>query len=86
MIEYDMLEKLIESYDDIHDEFEAHAAICEHYGMEPESLVVVFESDYVTNGLVKDAKENTKNYGLMRVYSNTIKNMINKGIRCCKKA
>ena len=86
MIEYDMLEKLIESYEDIHDEFEAHAAICEHYGMEPESLAVVFESDYVAKGLVKDAKENTKNYGLMRVYSNTIKNMINKGIRCWKKA
>ena len=43
MIEYDMLEKLIESYEDIHNEFEAHAAICEHYGMEPESLIVVFE-------------------------------------------
>lgn len=86
MIEYDMLEKLIESYGDITNEFEAHSAICEHYGIEPSSLAVVFESDYVAQGLVKDAKENTKNYGLMRTYSNTIKNMINKGIRCCKKA
>lgn len=86
LVEYDMLEKLIESYDDIHDEFDAHSAICEHYSLDPASLTVVFESDYVAKGLVKDAKENTKNYGLMKSYSNTIKNMINKGITCCKKA
>lgn len=86
LVEYDMLEKLIESYDDIHDEFDAHSAICEHYSLDPASLTVVFESDYVAKGLIKDAKENTKNYGLMKSYSNTIKNMINKGITCCKKA
>ena len=85
LIEYDMLQKIIESYEDVNDEFEAHNAICEHYNIEPQSLVVVFESDVVAKGLLDTKKEPTS-YSIMKAYCKTIKGFVNKGIRCCKKS
>lgn len=83
-IGYDMLTKLIEAYDDIKDEFDAHAAVCEHYGFEPEQLAVVVECDEINKGLLNKAKI-TGDCGLINGYCGCIKNMINKGIRVVKK-
>jgi hypothetical protein len=85
LIEYDMLNKLIESYEDINNEFEAYNAVCEYYNLDSSSLIVVFESDVVAKGLLDTHKEPTS-YSIMKAYSKTIKGFINKGIRCCKKA
>lgn len=83
MIEHDILTKFMESYG-MEDPVEAHKYICEHYGLNTSSLIVVIESDAINEGVAKRAKK-TKNLGLMASYTKTIKDLKNKGIRMAKK-
>jgi len=85
LVEFDVLYKLIESYEDIKDEYDAHASICEHYSLEKEQLAVVFENEGFAKELTSPQLESSNNYGIMRRYSNCIKNFLNKGIKCVKK-
>ena len=84
MIEHDILTKMMESYE-IEDPVEAHRQICEHYGISIDSLTVVVESDNVNKGLIGHAKK-SKDTGLIKSYTQSIKNLKNKGIKVAKKA
>jgi hypothetical protein len=83
MIEYDILNKMMESYN-IEDPVEAHAKICEHYGISTDSLTVVFESDATNVALMEQTKKN-KDTGLIKKYLGSLKKLKNGGIKCKKK-
>lgn len=64
---------------------EAVEGICEHYNIDINDMVVVFECDEVNKGLVDHTKK-TCDIGLLKKYECQIQNCINKGIQCAKRA
>ena len=83
MVEYDMLYKFME-VNNFDDECDAHAALCEHFGLDQVQLVVVAECDEVNKGLLKNALK-TGELGVARRYCSGLCNLLNHGIRVMKK-
>lgn len=69
----------------INDDAQAVFNICEHYGIDPDDVYVVIESDEVNKGLIDHAKTYL-DCGLLRRCHDQIRNCINAGIKVAKRS